>query len=145
MSLKKDLTEAFPDLDPSKVKELDEILAKASNEGPDKVDDAMKEANRILDGHGIEAIQGDDAWVDRYWRDTVLVYVNMGDTYDTTVCYDTEEGEFFVGSWGDFMEEWEQEEEEDEEDEEASGDSDEDEEEEEEDEEEDEEEGEDAA
>jgi hypothetical protein len=33
-----------------------------------------------------------------------LSYVNMGDTYDTTLLYDHKTGRFSVGSWGDIVE-----------------------------------------
>ena len=39
----------------------------------------------------------------------VASYVNMGDTYVATILYDIEKGEFFVTSWGDWVEEYERE------------------------------------
>jgi len=74
----------------------------------------MEAANEILDGHGVEGARGEGANLGKYWRDTILLYVNMGDTYDATILFDPDEEEFSIGSWGDFIEEWEQEEEEDE-------------------------------
>ena len=106
----KEILKAFPDLDHGKAKELAEKLAAAADsEEEGAADEAMEFANEALGGHGVEAIQGDDHFVDKFWRDTVLLYVNMGDTYDATVLYDTESAEFTIGSWGDFMEDWEKE------------------------------------
>jgi hypothetical protein len=111
----KDLIEAFPKIDKSKLKELVEVLsapdalAENDDEYLKAVDEAMEKANEILDGHGVEAAQGEGSNLGKYWRDTILVYVNLGDTYDTTICYDPDEEEFIVGSWGDFIEAWEQE------------------------------------
>ena len=135
----KEIRKAFPDLDDEAVKELVEVL-----ERPDKVDaenkshwddaylravdKAMEEANEILGGHGVEAVPGEGADNGKYWRDTIALYVNLGDTYDTTVMYDTETEEFFVGSWGDFLEEWEKDQEDDDEDEEEEEEEDEEEE-----------------
>lgn len=108
----KELLKAFPKLGSDKAQKLAETL-EAAVETKD-VDEAMEFANEALDGHGVEAIAGDDYQVDKYWMDTVLLYVNLGDTYDTTILYDTENAEFSVGSWGDFMEAWEEEGEDDE-------------------------------
>lgn len=69
------------------------------------VEDAMKWANKILGGYGVENIRDERNFVSHYWQDTVLLYVNMGDTYDPTLCYDTDDKEYFIGSWGDFVEE----------------------------------------
>jgi hypothetical protein len=33
-----------------------------------------------------------------------LDYVNMGDTYDTTLIFDHRKGRFIVSSWGDIVE-----------------------------------------
>ena len=40
--------------------------------------------------------------------DRHLYYINKGDTYDETLCYDEEEDELFEGSWGGWYEEVEQ-------------------------------------
>jgi hypothetical protein len=68
-------------------------------------EDAMKRADELLSGYGVESIRDERRWVSHFWQDTALLYVNMGDTYDDTLCYDTYKKEFFVGSWGDFVEE----------------------------------------
>lgn len=62
-----------------------------------KADKALDQANRELDAHGVEAIWGEGIF-------PALLYVNRGDTYDTTLCYDSAEGRFFVGSWGGWVE-----------------------------------------
>lgn len=54
---------------------------------------ALQEANRAMNGHGVESL----------WPDYPnFRYVNMGDTYDTTLCYTGQS--FHVGSWGDWVE-----------------------------------------
>jgi len=74
----------------------------------DRADKVLEEVNRLVDGHGIEAIRDENA-NDRYYGDVVALYVNMGDTYDTTLIYDTETHEFQVTSWGDWCEAYESE------------------------------------
>lgn len=69
---------------------------------PDNVDLTMTAINEVLDGYGVEAIRG--SWVDRYYGDCCALYVNMGDTYDQTVVYDTRKGEYKVICWGDWVE-----------------------------------------
>ncbi len=56
---------------------------------------------------GVEAIHDECYWVNSYWLNTVLLYVNTGDTYDRTLCYDVIDDSFFLGSWGDWWEEHE--------------------------------------
>ncbi len=111
-----EIRKAFPKLSSGKVRELADALEAAFAEDADEdaVDDAMETADEILDGHGVEGVRGEGAFIDKYWRDTILLYVNLGDTYDTTICYDTEEEEFFIGSWGDFYEKWSNEDDEEE-------------------------------
>ena len=63
----------------------------------------MEEANVIIDGHGVEYI--------RHKKDSSkfafgIEYVNMGDTYRTTLLFDHAVGSFKVGSWGDIVEKY---------------------------------------
>jgi hypothetical protein len=74
-------------------------------------------ANNWLGGHGIEGLPADEEDYSRGARS--LMYVNMGDTYDATLCYDSKEG-FLVSSWGDWYEKMERERAEEEEAEEAA-------------------------
>ena len=60
--------------------------------------------NEILEGYGVEAIRDEDAWIDNFHMDIVAVYVNMGDTYTTTILLDHEENEYIVTSYGDWVE-----------------------------------------
>ena len=66
----------------------------------------MEEINAIMGGHGIEGInkQVGDHTLD-------LMYVNMGESYDTTVIYDFDEGMARIGDWGSYVEELQTEEE----------------------------------
>jgi hypothetical protein len=110
----KDLLKDFPKIGSVKADELAKRLKDAlDSEEEDALDDAMDFANEVIDGNGVEGVKGEGAHVDNYWRDTILLYVNMGDTYDTTVMYDTENEEFLIGSYGDFVEQWENEDDED--------------------------------
>ena len=71
---------------------------------PGRADVMLEIANLILNGHGVEAIRVEGTYVDSHYLDIVALYVNMGDTYDATVLYDTREEKFLVTSWGDFCE-----------------------------------------
>lgn len=66
----------------------------------------MHAVNAVLDGHGVEAIRAEHAWVDSFHGDIIATYVNFGDTYCLTVVLDSETGEFILTSWGDFYEGW---------------------------------------
>jgi hypothetical protein len=61
----------------------------------------LEEADRLLNGNGVEYIQ---SHADTMRSQDGLSYVNKGDTYDTTLLYDHKTGRFSVGSWGDIVE-----------------------------------------
>jgi len=67
----------------------------------------MGEIDTLLKGYGIEGINGE--WQNGYWCNVVAEYVNMGDTYATTVIHvrgDWSGGRsrFIVSSFGDWVE-----------------------------------------
>lgn len=62
---------------------------------------ALDYANELLGGNGIEYIESQQ---DTMRHREGLSYVNMGDTYDTTLIYDHKTGRFYVGAWGDWVE-----------------------------------------
>ncbi len=62
--------------------------------------------NAELDGFGFEPIRADDHY-DSYWGDTVATYCNMGDTYDATILYDVQRNAWYVTSYGDWVEQYE--------------------------------------
>ena len=67
------------------------------------VDYKLERINTLIGGYGVESIPGE--WVDRYYQSTNLLYVNMGDTYEPTVIYDTVKKKWYIGvSWGDIVE-----------------------------------------
>lgn len=55
----------------------------------------LQRIDAILKGCGVEYIDGNGDWPS-------ISYVNMGDTYDTTVMFVN--GRFRIGSWGDIVE-----------------------------------------
>jgi hypothetical protein len=68
----------------------------------DRNESIMEALNTVLDCHGVEAITPDGCIY------PVATYLNTGDTYCLTVVL-TEDGEFLLTSWGDFLEDWERE------------------------------------
>ncbi|MGK2884364.1 MAG: hypothetical protein ACSLE8_06245 [Rhodococcus sp. (in: high G+C Gram-positive bacteria)] len=65
---------------------------------PSDIELKMAAIDEILEGHGVEAVFGDDV----EWPD--MVYVNMGDTYADTVVYDYIDAKYRVTSWGAWIE-----------------------------------------
>jgi hypothetical protein len=65
-------------------------------------EERMDKINEVINGYGVEAIRGDSN--NRYFMDTVGLYVNMGDTYALTVVYDTQKNGFYITTWGDWVE-----------------------------------------
>jgi len=97
------LLEAFPrDLTPAAARAFSKEM-KAARGGKRAVDDVLAKFDSAINAHGIEAIQGDHH-VDGYYHNIVALYVNTGDTYNTTLLYETERECFIVTSWGDWVE-----------------------------------------
>jgi hypothetical protein len=67
---------------------------------PGIVDLKMNVLNKLIDGCGVEAINHPDD----YRGDNSVEYVNMGDTYESTICHDNRTGKFLISCWGDFFE-----------------------------------------
>lgn len=63
----------------------------------------MTAINEILEGYGIEGMQGE--WQNGSWCHIVFEYVNMGDTYTPTVILHRDKG-FIITSWGDYVEKY---------------------------------------
>lgn len=68
----------------------------------DGVDGVLDRFSDTMGFFGVESIQGNN-WVP-YYLDIALLYVNTGDSYGLTLCYDVDKGRFFAGSWGGFVE-----------------------------------------
>ena len=83
--------------------EVAKSLVKIIKDHNTKIDPTMEACNAALRGHGVEAIRC-GMHVSNYWQDICAVYVNMGDTYDATILYDTVKGKFYVTTMGDFVE-----------------------------------------
>lgn len=88
-------------------KEFEKLLAfnrKGEEQELEDVDAVLENLNKLLSGHGVEAIRSSDAWVSSYYGDIVALYINAGDTYNPTIVYDTDNGKFSVESYGDWIE-----------------------------------------
>lgn len=70
-----------------------------------QVDRVLDLANKLIDGSGVEAING--SWHDDFYQDIVALYVNMGDPYVATLLYDTVADRWHITGWGDFVERYE--------------------------------------
>ena len=63
----------------------------------------MEALNELLGGHGIEALRDKNLW-DSYHGDVRFTYVNMGDTYKTTIFYDCKRNRYMISSIGNIAE-----------------------------------------
>ena len=81
-------------------KEIRKQLESATSHN--RIDKALEEINKLLHGYGVEPVRDNE--FSGYYCDIGLLYVNMGDTYDMTVIYDTRNDSFKVCSWGDIVE-----------------------------------------
>jgi hypothetical protein len=80
---------------PAKAKTLKEKMDTGS------VEDALAFADKAMNGLGVEYIASSE---DTMRTPDGLDYVNMGDTYDTTLVYDHNKGKYLITSWGDVVE-----------------------------------------
>ena len=95
----KNATPESPKLIAALLKVADESHGSAKHAA---VDAALEAANKALGMHGVEAIQG--KWHDRYYQNIVGLHLNSGDSYNTTLLYDTIAETFEITSMGDFVE-----------------------------------------
>jgi len=65
------------------------------------VNKVMELADKTMHGHGVEEIVGFNQSSE---TKTVALYVNMGDTYASTIIYDCLSDKFYVGTYGDWVE-----------------------------------------
>lgn len=70
---------------------------------PRKDERRLEALNQLLSGHGIEGVTPEGEVYPK------MSYVNMGDTYRATIVHDFENNDFFLCSWGDWLEKWEEE------------------------------------
>ena len=76
---------------------------------PDTITEQLEAINELIDGHGVESIQvSSELYQDRYWGNAIGVYVNLGDSYDLTIVYNTIDLQFEFTSWADYFEYQEQ-------------------------------------
>ena len=71
-----------------------------------EIESAMEVADAILGGHGVELLREFDDERAGY-EDPWGYYVNMGDTYATTLVWLSNGPRFVVASYGEIIEAWE--------------------------------------
>ena len=72
---------------------------------PDTIQEKLTVLNELIDGHGIEPIQvSEELYQDSYYGNCIGEYINLGDTYITTIVFNTIDREWLVTSWGDYFE-----------------------------------------
>jgi hypothetical protein len=74
-----------------------------------QAEEVLEEVNRVIGGHGVEAVRIEGAYIDNYHFDIVATYVNVGDSYAATLLHESETGNFVLTTWGDWVEANEQE------------------------------------
>lgn len=71
--------------------------------GGEKAGKAMDIIDSLLVNDGVEAVRGD--YVSSFWQDTVALYSNTGETYSTTVIFETKTRRFVImdlGTWDEY-------------------------------------------
>lgn len=69
---------------------------------PSDVELRLAAINDALDGYGVEALDRDPGW----FPYPEYSYVNMGDTYTTTILHQHTTGRWIVSDWGSIAERW---------------------------------------
>lgn len=92
-------------VDRGRARALWKLLERACADGGWRaIEGALIEANNVIRGHGVEMQQ---VQTRRGPDDLSFEYVNMGDSYSTTLLYDHHADRFRITSWGDMIEMWE--------------------------------------
>jgi len=79
-------------------------LDRQSYHPQEKYMNVMTALNELLEGCGVEFVSlGDDSDPRFFWG---IEYVNFGDTYAPTICYNTQERKYTLSSWGDIAEQY---------------------------------------
>jgi hypothetical protein len=68
---------------------------------PDNTDITLNVVNKMINGYGVESCEYESNAL--YSRDFIS-YVNMGDTYATTILYNPETCRFEISDWGSLYE-----------------------------------------
>jgi len=84
-----------------------ELLDTVNSGSYQDVTAALELAASYLTDFGVTTCYEDRRWVSHYYQNIIAEYVNTGDTYTTTILYDTENQTLHVTSLGDWYEEWE--------------------------------------
>jgi len=93
-----------PDLDLNQFKSVRNRIKECYNP-PDRINCQLTAINELIDGFGVESIEvSSDLFQDRYYWNSIGLYVNQGDTYLLTVVYNTVDRLFELTSWGDYYE-----------------------------------------
>lgn len=89
-------------LDPESFASVQKWVSKCYNR-PSRIELIMEALNEVLGGYGVEALRVKEH-VDNYHFDIGYTYVNMGDTYKTTILRDNIKGRFIVCDYGTIVE-----------------------------------------
>jgi len=95
------------DIDPDYVTETEEWDRLCMNQ-PHWTELLMHALDTVFEGFGVEGLGEPDPYETPKWAPR-YEYINMGDTYDTTLIYDREENRLFIGDWGTIAETGEEE------------------------------------
>ena len=89
-------------IDERRAREIKKIARKAEWVYGNRTRDVyylMEQYDELLNGSGVEHVG--DEYCDNFKG---VDYVNMGDTYDTTIIYDHDQDKFGIGNWGRYVE-----------------------------------------
>ena len=71
---------------------------------PDNQSIKLEALNELLGGYGVEYIRLEDSW-DPFYGDCAASYINLGDTYTTTLLLDHQQNRWRLIDWGSWYEE----------------------------------------
>jgi hypothetical protein len=92
----KTISSNFPDLSKEDVKKVRQLLEKYYY----RPIVCLQKINKVIEGHGLEYIADVE---DDGINFNGVEYVNMGDSYASTICYDRSSGRMFISCWEDVV------------------------------------------
>lgn len=97
-------------LDEEQAQQVVDTIKEMGGEGGGDTYEVLKRLDKIIGGHGVESVRDEfNPYWDSYYTDHVFEYVNTGDTYSPTICYDILNNKFELSTMGDMWEAYERE------------------------------------
>ena len=67
------------------------------------IENIMNAIDCLIESYGVENVEDEDSYFDRFWFNTKAIYCNTGDTYNFTILYSIPKNRFYLTTLGDYL------------------------------------------